>query len=102
MTAPSLIHAARRAPDRRERILLMAEAMRYHAHGPEGACTFGHLCAAGFTEAEIHTYRDDARAVLVGKPSPLRTTPPGRVMAQGMAKKARSIRQRIEGRASHA
>ncbi|GJD92872.1 hypothetical protein [Methylobacterium iners] len=96
MTAPSLILAARHAPDRRQRILLMAETMRDHAWGPEGACTDAHLRAAGFTEGEIATYPDDARAVLVGKPSPLRTVPAGRLNALALAKKARSIRSRIE------
>ena len=98
MTAPSLIHAARRAPDHRERILQLAEVLRYHECGPEGACTVAHA-RVGFTNAEIETYWDPAIGVLSGKPTPLRTTPPGRITALGMAARARSIRQRRERRA---
>lgn len=98
MTAPSLIQAAIHAPDRRHRIIQMAEAMRYHAHGPEGACTVDHLSAAGFTRAEIETYRDPATGVLAGKPTPLRTTTAGRITALGLAALARGIRQRMEAR----
>lgn len=96
MTAPSLLLAARRAPDRRERILYMAETMRDLAHGPGGACTFPDLCAAGFTEAEIVAYRDDARAAIAGRPSPLRTTPIGRLKGLAMVKTARAIRRRLD------
>jgi hypothetical protein len=96
MTAPSLLLAARHAPDRRERILYMAETMRDLAYGPGGACTFPDLCAAGFTEAEIVAYRDDARAAIAGRPSPLRTTPIGRLKGLAMVKTARAIRRRIE------
>ena len=77
MTAPSLISAARNAPDCRDRILRMAAIMRHHAFGPEGGCTAVHLYCAGFTEAEGRVYRDPARAVLSKRPSELRTDRPG-------------------------
>ncbi|KQQ39085.1 hypothetical protein ASF58_23375 [Methylobacterium sp. Leaf125] len=96
MTAPSLLLAARKAKDARERILYMAETMRDLAHGSTGACTFGDLCAAGFTEAEIHAYRDDARVAIAGRPSPLRTIPIGRLKGIAMVKTARAIRRRID------
>ena len=91
MTAPSLISGARNAPDCRDRILAMADAMRHHAHGPDGACTSVHLYCAGFTEAEVVVYRDDARAVLAGRPSALRTLRPGRIEARRLLTRALEI-----------
>ena len=91
MTAPSLLFAARTAPDRRDRILAMAARMDHHANGPEGACTKAHLYAAGFTEAEVIVYRDDARAVLASRPSALRTLRPGRIEAKRLLVRALEI-----------
>lgn len=95
MTAPSLLLAARRAHDRRERIIAMAEAMRERITGLSDGCTVEDLQAAGFTEAEAYAYRDDAIGVLAGRPSPLRTIPAGRIAANAMVRRAQSIRQRI-------
>ena len=97
MTAPSLLNAARKSPDRFDRINRMAELMRYHKEGPEGACTAVHLYAAGFTEAEVVAYRDDARALLVRKPSGLRTTPAGRSKGVLLAKRARDLIEKKAG-----
>lgn len=94
MAAPSLLHAARRAPDARERILRMAETMRERITGLSDGCTVEDLQAAGFTEAEAYAYRDDAIGVLNGRPSPLRTTPTGRIVANAMVRRAQAIRQR--------
>ena len=94
MPSPSLITAAKRAPDARVLILRMAELMRHHNEGISEGCTFVHLLQAGFTEAEIHAYRDDARAALRGKPSSLRWTPPDRLKGMLMVKKAREIQER--------
>ncbi|GEP00592.1 hypothetical protein [Methylobacterium haplocladii] len=97
MTAPSLITAARNAPDARDRILEMAVLMQEHRFGPEGGCTDHHLEVAGFTRAEIEVYANSARAVLARRPSELRTTRPGRVTGRTLAKRAEAIRARIKG-----
>ena len=98
MTSPSLIAAARSSADRHERIIRMAHLMRHHREGPEGACTALHLYQAGYTEAEVVAYRDDARACLLGKPSLLRNTPPYRLKGQLLAMEARRIQARNERR----
>ena len=95
MTAPSLLLAARMAPDRRERILAMAGVMRDRLHGLTDGCTVDDLCAAGFTEAEVYAYRDDAIGALGGRPSPLRTIPIGRIKANAMVRRAQAIGARI-------
>jgi hypothetical protein len=95
MTAPSLLLAARQAPDRRERILRMAETMRERISGLSEGCTVEDLQAAGFTEAEAYAYRDDAIGALSGRPSPLRTIPIGRLKANTMVRTAHAIRRRI-------
>ena len=95
MTAPSLIRAAKAAPDRATRISLMAETMRRHQSGPEEACTFHHLAAAGFTSAEIEAYRDEARAILSGRPAIVLAAPPGRMEGEQLVKAARAVRRRI-------
>ena len=92
MTAPSLLLAARHAPDRRERILAMARVMRDLEYAP---CTDAHLRAAGFTDAEIEVYQPDAVGVLSGRPSPLRTIPTGRIAANALVRKAQGIKHRI-------
>lgn len=96
MHSPSRIDFARRAPDRWARVRKMAEVMREIAEGPEGACRFGHLYAAGFTDSEIRAYSDDARAILSGRPGAGTTRPrPGRAEGQRLVAKAKRIRRRI-------
>lgn len=97
MPSPSLVAAARHAPDARVRITRMAHVMRHQMEGVEECCTFVHLVQAGFTEAEIHAYRDDARAYILGKPSANRWTPPDRLHGNLLAIKAREIRRRVSG-----
>ena len=92
MAAPSKIAAARDAVDRSIRTERMAQVMRDREAG-DGACTFAHLTAAGFTEAEIEAYRDDARALLSGRPVPI-TLPAGRVEGLTLVAQARSLRAR--------
>ncbi|POR42522.1 hypothetical protein [Methylobacterium sp. V23] len=102
MTAPSLLHAARTARDRRERILRMAETMRERIYGLSEGCTVEDLQAAGFTEAEAYAYRDDAIGALSGRPSPLRTIPIGRLKGLALARRAEAIRHRNQGRGARA
>lgn len=100
MTAPSLILAARRAPDARERIIAMARVMRDLEYAP---CTDAHLRAAGFTPAEIEVYQPEAVGVIAGRPTSLRTTPTGRLAANAMVRRANAIRQRSSmGEVRHA
>lgn len=96
MTAPSLIRAARAAPDRHARIRLMAETMRLHRAGPEEACTFHHLTAAGFTTAEVEAYRDDARAILSDRPRITLAPIPGRMEGDALVRVARRVRRRLD------
>lgn len=96
MVAPSKLHAARTARDRKTRIRLMAETMRHHASGPEDACTLRHLFAAGFTEAEIETYRDDARAMMRATPPVVVAASAARMEGQRLVQLARKIRKRAE------
>lgn len=98
MTAPSLLQAARTAPDRAARTRLMAETMQHHQSGPEGACTFGHLMAAGFTPAEVEIYRDDARALLSGRRLIVLAKPPGRAEGRALVRQAQAIRKHAGGR----
>ena len=93
MSAPFLVSAARRAPDRLERITLMANLMIEHRLGPEEACTYRHLYAGGLTEAEVEAYRDDARAMIEGKPSALRTARPETRRCRAMIEAAQAIRR---------
>ena len=95
MPSPSLIAAARRDPDARAQISRMAQVMRHHQEGVEGCCTFLHLLQAGYTEAEIHAWRDDARAYIRGKPSANRWTSPYRIEAAEFAIEARKIQRRV-------
>lgn len=92
MTAPSLLHAARHAPDARERIIAMARVMRDLEYAP---CTDVHLRAAGFTDTEIEVYQPEAVGVIAGRPTSLRTIPTGRIAANAMVRRAQAIRQRI-------
>ena len=92
MPAPSLIQDARRAPDARRQIYRMARVMADRREGPEGACTVVHLFQAGFTEAQVHAYRDPARALLQGLPLGLTTSPPGRREAEAAVAAIREMR----------
>jgi len=94
VTAPSLLRAAQAAPDRKARIRLMADTMRHHEAGPEGACTFHHLMAAGFTAAEVEAYRDDAKHLLSGRPVLVLAEPPGRREGNALVRVARALRKR--------
>lgn len=80
MPSPSLVQAARRAPDAPRQIFRMARIMAERRNGPEGACTIVHLYQEGFTEAQVVAYRDPARSVLQGLP--LTGDPPGRREAE--------------------
>ena len=93
VSAPYLVAAARRAPDRLERIALMAEIMVEQSQGPEEACTYRHLYARGLTEAEVEAYRDDARAMIEDRPSALRTMRPHTRQCAAMVEAARTIRR---------
>ncbi|MBB4042049.1 hypothetical protein GGR34_003734 [Microvirga flocculans] len=93
MVSPSALSAARTAPDRRERIRLMAETMRERA-ATDGACDRNALRAEGFTEAEIVSYADDARALLSDRQHALRVRlSPGKREGLALVKLARRIRR---------
>ncbi|MDH2313075.1 hypothetical protein [Methylobacterium brachiatum] len=92
MPAPSLVHAARKAPDARHQVYRMAKVMSERKNGPEGACTVVHLFQAGFTEAQVLAYRDPARALLQGLPLGLTTEPPGRREAEAAVEAIRELR----------
>lgn len=93
MAAPSKIRLARAAPDASIRIELMAETMLRH-EAADGACTFAHLCAAGFSEAEIEAYRDPAREHISGRARAPRSAIPGRQEGAALVKQARALRRR--------
>jgi hypothetical protein len=81
------------APDRRQRIERMAETMRERA-AVDGGCDRNHLRAEGFTEAEIVTYADDARAILSDRPQANRPAlSPGKREGLALVKLARRIRK---------
>lgn len=90
MPSPSLVHAARRAPDARARIFRLARLMVERKNGPEGACTILHMFQDGYTEAEVYAYRDPARALIRGLP--LTGDPPGRREAEAAVEAVREIR----------
>ena len=92
MPSPSLILAARRAPDAGRHVFRMARVMADRKNGPEGACTVVHLFQAGFTEAQVAAYRDPAQALLQGLPLGLTTEPPGRREAEAAIEAVREIR----------
>ncbi|WP_018261322.1 hypothetical protein [Methylobacterium sp. WSM2598] len=94
MAAPSKVAAALSAPDRLDRIAHMARVMR-ERKAADGACTFAHLAAAGFSEAEIEAYRDDARQILSGRPIPI-TLPAGRIEGLALVRQAQVVRARRE------
>lgn len=92
MSVPSLVRAARHAPDARRHVFRMARIMAERRNGPEGACTILHLFQEGFTEAQVQAYRDPARALLQGLPLGLITEPPGRREAQAAVEVIREMR----------
>ena len=94
--SPSQLEAARKAPDRQARTNLMADTMR-EREASDGACQSSHLRAAGFTDAEIWAYADDARAILSGRKPARRAVSPGRKIGKAMAEAANIIRARIHG-----
>lgn len=95
MTAPSLLACARQAPDRLARIRLMARTMQEAATGPDEACTFTDLTAAGFTSWEIEAYRDQARALLSGRTLIERSSvSPARLEGAQLVAQARAVRVR--------
>lgn len=97
MPSPSLVHAARHAPHARAEIFRMARFMVEQKNGPEGACTIAHLFQKGWTEAEVHAYRDPARALIRGLP--LTGDPPGRREAEAAVEAVRELRfARVAGR----
>jgi hypothetical protein len=95
MVSPSQMDAARKVPDRSARIQAMVEVMRDCA-AAHGACQTSHLRAAGFTEAEIYTYADDARAILSGRPNAGRAIlSRGRKDGLALVREAQRIRRRL-------
>jgi hypothetical protein len=98
MPSPSLVHAARRAPDALEHVIRMVRVMQERTTGPEEACTIVHLFQAGFTEAQVHAYRDPARALMQGLPTGLRHNPPGRLAAKLALQRVPEIRAAIAER----
>jgi hypothetical protein len=98
MVSPSRLDAARKVPDRNTRIQTMVEIMRDCA-AAHGACQMVHLRAAGFTEAEIHAYADEARAILSGRPHAGRETISlGRKEGLVLVRKAQRVRRRLASR----
>jgi len=93
MASPSQLFAARTAPDRRERTRRMAETMR-EAAAVDGSCDRNALRAEGFTEAEIVSYADDARAILSDRPNANRpVVSAGRREGEALVRIARRIRR---------
>jgi hypothetical protein len=73
----------------------MAQVMR-EREAADGACQSHHLRAAGFTDAEIWTYADDARAILSGRKLPTCVPPSAtRRESDSLIAQARRIRGRI-------
>lgn len=93
MPSPSQVRAAHAATNRADRIRLMAEIMR-NQESAHGACTYADLCAAGFSEAEIDAYRDDARREIAGLAPSAATLPAGRIEGHQLVAEARAIRAR--------
>ena len=98
MPSPSLVHAARRAPDALDHVIRMVRVIEDRTSGPEEACTIVHLFQAGFTEAQVHAYRDPARALIQGLPTGLRYCPPGRLAAKLALQRVPEIRAAIAER----
>jgi hypothetical protein len=95
------MEAARKVPDRMARIRTMAEVMRECA-AAHGACETQHLRAAGFTQAEIYAYADDARAILSGRPkAACFVISPARKEGLALVREAQRIRRRVNQEATH-
>ncbi|WP_267355764.1 MULTISPECIES: hypothetical protein [unclassified Methylobacterium] len=92
MPSPSLVQDARRAPDALDHVIRMVRVMQERITGPEEACTIVHLFQAGFTEVQVHAFRDPARALMQGQPTGLRHNPPGRLAAKLALQRVPSIR----------
>ncbi|MET3485429.1 hypothetical protein [Methylobacterium sp. 1973] len=92
MTSPSMIHAARNAPDALAHVIRMVRVIEERLSGPEEACTNVHLFQAGFTEVQVHAFRDPARALMQGQPTGLRHNPPGRLAAKLALQRVPDIR----------
>lgn len=95
MPSPSQVRAAKTAENRIARVLKMAEVMQ-RQEASHGACTYADLCAAGFAEAEIEAYRDDARRLIGGLDHVPEILPPGRVEGKILVAQAQAIRARRE------
>lgn len=95
MASPSQVRAAQAAENRITRVLLMAEVMQ-RQEASAGACTYADLCAAGFAEAEIEAYRDDARRLITGLDLVPEILPPGRVEGKILVAQAQALRARRE------
>lgn len=93
MPTPSQVRVAKAAENRIARVLLMAEVMQ-RQEASNGACTYADLCAAGFAEAEIEAYRDDARRLIGGLDHVPEILPPGRVEGRILVAQAQAIRSR--------
>lgn len=95
MVSPSRLNAARKVSDRMARIQTMAEVMRECA-AAHGACETQHLRAAGFTQAEIYAYADDAREILSGRPrAACVAVSPARKEGIALVREAQRIRRRL-------
>lgn len=95
MVAPSKLAAAKSAQQAKHRTRLMAQTMRHHASGPEEGCTRAHLQAAGFTEAEIEAYRDDACHLMRGTPPVVLASSLARQEGARLVEQAKVIRARV-------
>lgn len=96
MPSPSQIRAANAEPGRADRVRTMAEVMA-RQEAAHGACTFADLCAAGYSEAEIEAYRDDARREIAGLTAAADILPPGRIEGRILVAQARALRARRAG-----
>ena len=92
MPSPSLVLAARRASDALDHVIRMVRVIQERTTGPEEACTNLRLFQAGFTEVQVHAFRDPARALRQGQPTGLNHNPPGRLAATLALKRVPEIR----------
>lgn len=94
MALPSKIRAAQSAPDRLRRVALMVKTMQ-DREAANGCCTFQDLGAAGFSEAEVVAYRDEAREQLSNR-NAVDIWPPGRRQGHKLVRLAQAIRDRVD------
>lgn len=92
MVAPSLIRAAKQAPDRLERIHRLAAVLVELDAGPSSAL-YKHVYAKGFTEAEVIAYGDAARGVIENRPTAMRFTAPHVKECAAFAQAAQAIKR---------